>query len=114
MPVRPNMAMRRYAFRDPRGPAGQDLVQRAERVLNTAKVLCPVDDGPLRATLTRTDPRPVAEGLLVQVGSNQRYSLPVHEGSGSPYAPYSWKVAHARGHVIPPRRFLVNALPAGR
>jgi hypothetical protein len=109
-----NAALRRELFRSPRGEVAQDLTTRAVRVANTAAVLCPVDNGPLRASITWTDPVPVAEGLLVQVGSNLRYSLPVHEGSGSEHAPFSWKVAHARGHVIPPRRFLVNALPAGR
>lgn len=112
--ARTNQALRRRLSRDPRGPVGRDLTRRAMRVRNTARTLSPVDMGRLRSSITATDPVPIAEGLLVQVGTNVLYSLAVHEGSGSPYAPRSWRIAHARGHVIPPRRFLVNALPAGR
>lgn len=109
-----NLALQRYLTRDPRGPVGRDITRRAERVLNVAKAGCPVRYGRLRAAQTRTDPMPIAEGLAVQVGSNVKYSLAVHEGSGSPYAPPSWRVAQSNGRPVPARRFLVNALPAGR
>jgi len=112
--VKRNMAARRQLLRAPTGPVGRDLTRRAERVLNHAKVLCPVDRGRLRAAQDRTAPMPAANGLVIEVGSNVRYSLAVHEGSGSVYAPRSWRIAHARGRRIPPRRFLTNALPAGR
>lgn len=98
----------------PRGAIARDLTRRAIRVQNTAKTLCPVDYGRLRASITYTDPQPIREGLVVQVGTNVEYSLAVHEGSGSPYAPRSWRIGHARGHVVPRRPYLVNALPAGR
>lgn len=93
---------------------GRDVTRRAIRVENASKVGCPVDFGRLRGAQTHTDPMPIAEGLVVQVGSNVEYSLPVHEGSGSEFAPPSWKVADSEGRPIPARRFLVNALPAGR
>jgi len=109
-----NRAARDFLLRDPRGPVGLDLTRRAIRVENMSKVLCPVDKDRLRAAQTHTDPIPVAEGLMIQVGSNIVYSLPVHEGSGSIWAPRSWRVAHSRGHTVPARRFLTNALPAGR
>lgn len=112
--ARRNEALANYLVRDPRGPTGRDLVRRAIRITNRARIGCPVDYGRLRASITHTDPIRVAEGLMLQVGTNVVYSLPVHEGSGSRFAPYSWRVAHARGRVIPPRRFLTNALPAGR
>jgi hypothetical protein len=112
--ARRNVALERFILHDPRGPTGQDLTRRAIRVTNAARLGAPVRNGPLRASVVWTDPIRSSDGLVVQVGSNLKYSLAVHEGSGSPYAPYSWRVAHARGHVIPPRRFLVNALPAGR
>jgi hypothetical protein len=111
--TRVNTALIRHIVRDPRGPVGVDLTRRALRIQNTARVYCPVDNGPLRDSITHTDPIPVAEGLLVQVGSNLEYSKAVHEGSGSDAAPRSWRIAHSRGHVIPPRRFLTNAMPAG-
>lgn len=111
--ARRNRAAQEFLLRDPRGPVGRDLTRRAVRVTNLAKTLCPVDKGRLRAAQTYTDPIPVAQGLVVQVGSNVVYSLAVHEGSGSIYAPRSWRVAHSRGRAVPARRFLTNALPAG-
>ena len=112
--VKRNSAAVNYLLRSPDGPVGRDLIRRAERVVNAAKVLCPVDNGRLRAAQDRTAPTEVANGLVIEVGSNVVYSMAVHEGSGSIWAPRSWRIAHARGHVIPPRRFLFNALPAGR
>lgn len=98
----------------PGGPVARDLKRRGLRVQNLSKVYCPVDKGRLRGSIICTEPIRVANGLALQVGTNVVYSRAVHEGSGSPDAPRSWKVAHARGHPIPARRFLVNALPAGR
>ena len=112
--ARRNVALQRYLTRDPRGPVGQDLTRRAIRVANAARLGAPVKYGRLRASIVWTAPMMSSDGLVVQVGTNVKYSLAVHEGSGSPYAPRSWRIAHARGHAIPPRRFLVNALPAGR
>lgn len=112
--ARINRAQREFLLRDPRGPAGRDLTRRGIRVTNAAKIGCPVKYGRLRAAQTYTAPVPTPTGLKLQVGSNIKYSLPVHEGSGSVWAPRSWRVAHARGRSIPPRRFLTNALPAGR
>jgi hypothetical protein len=112
--ARRNVALQRYLLREPRGPVGADLTRRAIRVRNVARVYCPVAYGRLRSSLTYTDPMRMRGGLVVQVGTNVKYSLAVHEGSGSPYAPFSWRVAHARGRPVPARRFLTNALPAGR
>jgi len=111
---RRNLALQRQLLRSPSGPVGVDLTRRSIRVTSMSKTLCPVRHGRLRSTITHTDPRPVAEGLMTQVGTNVEYSLPVHEGSGSAHAPRSWRIAHSRGHIVPARRFLVNALPAGR
>jgi len=109
-----NQAAVNRLLHSPGGAVGRDLVRRGERVLGRAKALCPVYFGYLRSQQVRTEPQPIAEGLLLQVGSNVPYSLAVHEGSGSPYAPRSWRIAHARGHAVRPRRYLTNALPAAR
>ena len=124
MTVRKNPVARYQLLRSPTGPVGQDMTRRLQRVTNRAKVLCPVrkptpgrrrsPGGRLRAAQTYTGPTPIPTGLVGQVGSNIEYSMAVHEGSGSEWAPRSWRIAHARGNVIPPRRFLTNALPAGR
>jgi phage gpG-like protein len=112
--ARRNRAAVDHLLRSPIGPVGQDLTRRAIRVENMAKTLCPVDRGRLRSSIDHTDPQPIGRGLVVQIGTNVEYALAVHEGSGSDAAPRSWQIAHARGHTIPPRRFLTNALPAGR
>jgi hypothetical protein len=95
------------------------LTRRGRQVLNLAKVYCPVDHGRLRAGQQATDPVRASVGrsglgLALQVGSNIDYSLAIHEGSGSRWAPRSWRIAHSRGRPVPARRFLVNALAAGR
>ena len=112
--VKKNQAARQQLLRSPTGPVGIDLRIRALRVVAAAKVLCPVHHGRLRASIDHTEPMPIANGLRVEIGTNVVYSMPVHEGSGSIWAPRSGRIAHARGQVIPPRRFLTNALPAGR
>lgn len=106
-----NTAAIRHLTRDPSGPVGRDLARRGGRVRDRAKVLCPVDKGRLRAAQIATAPIPTDRGLLVQVGSNVVYSLAVHEGSNSRYAPRSWRRAR---RPVPARRYLTNALPAGR
>lgn len=113
MARRNEAAVRRLLY-DPRGPVGRDLTRRGLRVRNVARVYCPVDTNRLRSSLTVTEPVRVANGLVLQVGTNVKYSRAVHDGSASPYAPPSWKVAAARGRPVPARRFLTNALPAGR
>ena len=112
--VKRNQAARNFLLRDPNGPVGQDLRRRAERVVSAAKVLCPVKDGRLRGSIDRTEPMLKSGGLVIEVGTNVEYSMAVHEGSGSIWAPRSWRIAHARGRPVPARRFLTNALPAGR
>ncbi len=116
--VRRNTAAIYFLLHDPRGPVGRDLSRRGRKVQNLSRVYCPVRDGNLRSKQVTTDPRPAPVGhtigLVLQVGSNVVYSLAVHEGSGSRYAPRSWRIAHSRDRPVPARRFLVNALPAGR
>ena len=110
--ARTNVALRRQLTRDPDGAVGRDLRRRGLRVQNRGRTLAPVKDGHLRNSITTTDPRPHPLGQVVGIGSNLRYSRAVHNGSGSSDAPRSWRIAHSRGHVIPARPYLVNALPA--
>lgn len=116
--VRRNTAAIYFMLHDPRGPVGRDLTRRGNKVLNIVRVYCPVRDGRLRAGQVVTSPVPAVvgrgRGLALQVGSNVDYSLAVHGGSASRWAPRSWRIAHSRGRPVPARRFLVNALPAGR
>jgi hypothetical protein len=112
--VRRNPAAVRRLLYDPSGPVGRDLTRRGIRITNKSRVLCPVDKGRLRASIRATPPFRGLLGLSLDVGTNVKYARAVHNGSGSPDAPFSWRVAQARGHPVRARRFLVNALPAGR
>lgn len=113
--ARTNLAARRFLTSSPAGPSGRLVTRKGIRVWNRSRQFCPVDRGRLRAAQRYTDPRPNPRGgVSVQIGSNVVYSLPIHEGSGSRFAPRSWRIAHARGHPVPARRFLTNALPAAR
>jgi hypothetical protein len=104
-----NHALRRKLTSDPDGPVGRDLRRRGLRVQNRARVLAPVDLGGLRASIVaEQQARRHPVGLVLAIGSPLKYALAVHEGSGSPYAPPSWK----RGKQVPARRYLTNALPA--
>lgn len=88
---------------------GRDLRRRGLKVQNRGRILAPVDLGGLRASIeAEATPRRHPLGLVLAVGSPLKYSLAVHEGSGSPYAPPSWK----SGKQVPARRYLTNALPA--
>lgn len=89
----------------------QDLRLRANRVLNSARRLVPVDTGRLRASLT-VEYSQLADGSPVaRVGSNLPYAIFVHEGTGL-YGPLH--------HMIRPRnhRFMrwpvTNNSGAGR
>lgn len=99
---------------DPRGPVGRDLSRRGLRVGNQARVYAPVLYGRLRSSIKVSDPYRGWLGLSVNIGSNVEYARAIHDGSNSSYAPPSWRVAQARGHSVPARRFLSNALPAMR
>lgn len=113
MSVRRRDVFNRLVY-DPAGPVGRDLRRRGRRVGNQARLYTPVRHGRLRSSIKVSDPYRGQFGLAINIGSNVVYARAVHEGSRSSDAPRSWRIAQARGHSIPPRRFLTNALPAGR
>jgi hypothetical protein len=79
-----------------KGPGGAvmiDLEHRAQRVLNMARTLCPVDQGTLRGSLHK-EPVTVGGDPAYRIGSPLEYAIYVHEGtgiygSGSPIRPTS-------------------------
>jgi hypothetical protein len=84
------------------GPVARDLLRRGNRVRNAAAVLCPVDTGALRASLTVE--LTVESGTpVVRVGSNLPYARYRHDGTGV-YGP--------RGTPIRPVRARMLAWPA--
>lgn len=67
-------------LRGPQGPVAKDLVQRCIKVERTAKRLCPVDTGRLRASITHSlesDSR----GLVGVVGTDVHYAPYVEFGT---------------------------------
>lgn len=74
---------------DSAGPIQQDLRGRANRVLDRARALCPVESGRLKGSL-HLQQTPGRDGVTqYQVGSTVDYALMVHEGT--------------RPHLIHPR-----------
>lgn len=67
-------------LRGPNGPVARDLARRAVRVDNTAKRLCPVDTGRLRASITWRLEHD-AQGLLAVIGTNVEYAPHVEFGT---------------------------------
>lgn len=142
--VRLDSAALRQVLTGPAGPVVADLFRRGNRVLQKARVLTPVDQGQLRASLAlemrSEDGVPVA-----RVGTNVKYAIWVHEGTGiygprkRPITPVrkkllAWPVKNQSGQGrrryrggrtaqyafakqvagVKPRPFLRNALDAAR
>lgn len=77
----------------PNGAVARDLLRRGQRVQNAARRLAPVDEGRLRASIT-TEVRGSGPSLTVRVGSNLKYAVYVHEGTG---------IYAGRGYIYPKR-----------
>jgi HK97 gp10 family phage protein len=61
-------------FRSPTGPVAVALARKAIKVETTAKRLCPVDTGRLRASITH-EMGEDSLGLVAYVGSNVEYAI---------------------------------------
>lgn len=84
----------RKMFADPKGQIARGIYKLGKKVERRAKRLCPVDHGRLRASITTE--LVIRGGLPVaRVGTNVKYALYVHEGTGV-YGP--------RGAPITPKR----------
>lgn len=85
MPAKVTVKINRDELRvllgSPQGDVYQDLWRRANRVLNRARQLVPVDQGTLRASL-HVEPRRTGSLPTMAIGSNLPYALWVHEGTG--------------------------------
>jgi phage gpG-like protein len=68
-------------LRSEQGPVAKDMLQRGNRIANKARRLCPVDQGRLRASITRELSIENGE-VVVRVGTNVEYAIYVHEGTG--------------------------------
>jgi hypothetical protein len=93
--VRLDAAAVTHMMKGPGGAVMIDLERRAQRVLNTARTLCPVDQGTLRGSLHK-EPVTVDGDPAYRIGSPLEYAIYVHEGtgiygSGAPIRPTSGK-----------------------
>lgn len=84
------------------GSSGQvmaDLLRRGRNVVNRARVLCPVDEGTLRASIEAVPSRG-PDGLpMVRVGSRLPYAIYVHEGTGI-YGPRGTPIRPVRASIL--------------
>lgn len=129
-------------LRSPSGGVMLDLQRRANRILNKARTLAPVDQGALRASL-HSEPVMIDGNPGYRIGSPLKYAIYVHEGTGiygkgAPITPKSgrflrWPAKNnsgsgsrryaggaTKGFIYaksvkgsPGRPFLRDALPAG-
>lgn len=68
-------------LRSRNGPVARDLLKRGRRVESRAKVLCPVDRGRLRSSITH-ELVSIGGDLVVRIGTNVEYARAVHDGTG--------------------------------
>lgn len=112
--IKLNDAQIRKALESQNGPVWRDIQIRTNRVLNRAKVLCPVDGGRLRNSLTM-EMRRESWGPTGRVGTNLEYALYVHEGTGL-YGPRGRYIVPVRAKVLvwKTKRQVVGRTPSGR
>lgn len=110
-----------------RDPVTRDLFRRATAVANRAKILCPVDRGQLRQSITvALGTAGLGSDPVAVIGSRLEYAIYVHEGtgiygSGSMIRPKSGKflVWEARGTTsrrksrVPGRGFTTTRAQVG-
>lgn len=80
----------------PNGAVTRDLMRRGQRVVNAARRLAPVDEGRLRASIAM-EVRGSGPSMVVRVGSNLKYAIWVHEGTG---------IYAGRGYIFPKGKYL--------
>lgn len=85
-------------LRGQNGMVWQEIHRRSNRVLNRARVLCPVDEGRLRASLA-VEMRREGDEAVGRVGTNLVYGLYVHEGTGI-YGPRKTPIKPVRARIL--------------
>lgn len=107
-----DVAGMRRLIGSPEGGIYRDMYRRGERVAGMAKQRCPVDHGRLRSSIhTRMIKRNGT--YLVEIGTNVKYALWVHEGTGL-YGPRHARIYPKRGKymVFKPRVAGGRLIPA--
>lgn len=91
--VRVNHVALQNMLRNPKGQVARGILKIGKKVERKAKRLVPVDQGVLRNSINTE--LIIRKGPVARIGSNVKYALYVHEGTGI-YGP--------RGHKIYPKR----------
>lgn len=66
----------------PNGDVYNDMRRRGNKVMNTARRLCPVDTGGLKMSIN-LEMATVNGQIIVRVGTNKDYALFIHEGTAN-------------------------------
>lgn len=81
--VRIDDAAMAHLLTSPTGEVSKDLFRRGKNVEALAKIKCPVDTGRLRSSITTQLGYATQRGVpIVRVGTNVKYALWVHNGTG--------------------------------
>lgn len=88
----------RAMLSSPGGQVARGMYKLGKKVERRAKRLCPVDEGNLRNSITT---ELVIRGAtpVARVGTNVKYALWVHEGTGI-YGPRGVKITPKKGKVL--------------
>jgi phage gpG-like protein len=90
--------MLRELYTSPQGPVYRELNRKGRQVLQQARGLAPVDQGQLRASLKMEMDE--ERGLpVVRVGTNVKYAIFVHEGTGI-HGPRRTPIVPVRARVL--------------
>lgn len=98
MVVRIDGAALERMLRAPEGLVARDLLRRANRVANTARLLCPVDTGRLRGSITAQLVE-TSVGPAAVVGTNVEYAQFVHDGTGM-FGPHHTPIVPVRAKFL--------------
>jgi len=96
--VKLNEAGIKRLLSSPDGAVYADIRKRGNRVLQRARVLAPVDQGQLRASLAQE--MLVRNGApIARIGTNVKYAIFVHEGTGV-YGPRRTPITPVRKRLL--------------
>jgi hypothetical protein len=84
-------------LRNPKGQVARGILKLGKKVERKAKRLVPVDHGILRNSITTE--LVIRRGPVARIGSNVKYALFVHEGTGI-YGPKGVPITPKHGKVL--------------
>jgi Bacteriophage protein of unknown function (DUF646). len=92
-----NNAALQKMLRNPKGQVARGILKLGKKVERKAKRLVPVDHGILRNSITTE--LIIRKGPVARIGTNVKYALYVHEGTGI-YGPKGVPITPKHGKVL--------------